>query len=109
MGDGELEEGQIWEAAMLAPHRKLDNLIATVDCNGQQIDGSVKDIISLDNLKAKWEAFGWIVLESQGNQMESILETIEEAKKSAKTYRKPVMNLMKTEMGAGCRLYDGES
>ncbi len=101
MGDGELEEGQIWEAAMLAPHRKLDNLIATVDCNGQQIDGSVKDIISLDNLKAKWEAFGWIVLESQGNQIESILKTMEKAKKITKAHQKPIINLMKTEMGAG--------
>ncbi len=100
MGDGEQQEGQIWEAAMYAAHNKMDNVIATIDYNGQQIDGPVDKILSLLNLKAKWESFGWIVQEFNGNKMEEVIAGIENAQKLAKQ-GKPVMNLMKTEMGFG--------
>ena len=100
MGDGEQQEGQIWEAAMYAPHHKVDNLIATIDCNGQQIDGPVENIMSLLDLKAKWEAFGWIVQSFDGNDIEAVIEGLEKAKTLAKK-GKPVMNLMKTDMGYG--------
>lgn len=100
MGDGELEEGQIWEAAMYAAAKKVDNLIAVVDLNGKQIDGPTEDVLSLGDLKAKWLAFGWEVLEMDGHDMYAILRTMKEAK--AKTRMgKPVMVLMKTEMGMG--------
>lgn len=100
MGDGEQQEGQVWEAAMYAAHNKVDNLIATIDYNGQQIDGPVDKILSLMDLKAKWEAFGWIVNEFNGNKMEEVIDGIEKAK-SQLGKGKPVMNLMKTEMGFG--------
>lgn len=100
MGDGELQEGQIWEAAMYAPHHKIDNLIATVDFNGQQIDGSTEQVMSLKDLKAKWQAFGWEVIESNGNVMSEIIKALEHAK-SLSGKGKPVINIMKTEMGAG--------
>jgi transketolase len=99
-GDGELEEGQIWEAMMYAAAKKVDNLIATVDVNGQQIDGSTEDVLSLGDLNAKWQAFGWEVLSMDGNNMEDVVKTL----KNAKTYigkGKPIVILMKTEMGAG--------
>jgi transketolase len=99
MGDGEQQEGQIWEAAMYAAHNKVDNLIATIDVNGQQIDGPVSKILSLD-LKAKWQAFGWIVQEFNGNAVEEVIKHLENARKLAKQ-GKPVMNLMRTEMGFG--------
>ena len=100
MGDGELQEGQVWEAAMYAPHNKVDNLIATIDYNGQQIDGPTNQVLSLGNLKAKWEAFGWDVLEMNGNIMSEVVAGLAEAK--ARTGKgKPVMILMKTEMGSG--------
>ena len=100
MGDGELQEGQVWEAAMYAAHNKMDNLIATIDFNGQQIDGPVDKILSLKNLKAKWEAFGWQVVETEGNVLEELILGLEEA---IKLTRKgvPILNLMKTEMGYG--------
>src|SRR6187401_2339078 len=100
MGDGELQEGQVWEAAMYAGHNKVDNLIATIDYNGQQIDGPVDKILSLLDLKAKWESFGWIVQQFNGNKMEEVLAGLENAQKLAKQ-GKPVMNLMKTDMGFG--------
>lgn len=75
MGDGELEEGQVWEAAMYAAHHKIDNIIATVDYNGQQIDGPTEEVMSLGDLKAKWEAFGWEVISSKGNDMANPLAT----------------------------------
>lgn len=100
MGDGELQEGQVWEAAMYAGANKVDNLIATVDYNGQQIDGPVDKILSLLNLRAKWESFGWIVQEFNGNNMEEVISALENAQKLAKQ-GKPVMNLMRTEMGYG--------
>jgi transketolase len=99
MGDGEQQEGQVWEAAMYAAHNKMDNVIATIDVNGQQIDGPVSKILSLD-LKAKWEAFGWIVQEFDGNKLEEVITHMEKAQALAKK-GKPVMNLMKTEMGYG--------
>ena len=99
-GDGELQEGQIWEAAMYAPYHKVDNLIATVDVNGQQIDGSTEQVLSLGNLRAKWEAFGWEVLNMDGNNMADVQRGLAEAK--SKTGKgKPVLILMKTEMGNG--------
>jgi transketolase len=101
MGDGEQQEGQIWEAAMYAPHNKIDNLIATIDYNGKQIDGPVDQVLSLMSLRAKYEAFGWIVLDlPEGNNLEAVLSTLREAK-SKLGNGKPVMILMKTEMGNG--------
>jgi transketolase len=100
-GDGELQEGQIWEAAMFAGGNKVDNIIATVDYNGRQIDGDVDKVLPLGDLKAKFVAFGWEVLEIQdGNNIEEVLAGIAKAK----TYLgkgKPVINLMRTEMGQG--------
>ena len=107
-GDGELEEGQIWEAALFAAHNKVDNIIATVDYNGRQIDGDVEDVLSLGNLKAKWEAFGWIVLEMNGNDFKDILKTIDIAKEKLHK-KKPVVILMKTEMGFGVDFMMGSS
>ncbi len=99
-GDGELQEGQIWEAAMFAAQHKIDNLIATVDYNGKQIDGPVDEIISLGNLRAKWESFGWHVLEMNGNDMAEVVKTINQAK-TLTGNGKPIIILMKTEMGMG--------
>lgn len=100
-GDGELQEGQIWEAALYAAANKVDNYIAAVDYNGRQIDGDVENILSLGNLKAKFEAFGWQTLEiAKGNDIEAVIAGI----KNAQTYLgkgKPVMILVRTEMGAG--------
>ncbi|WP_028295473.1 transketolase [Olivibacter sitiensis] len=100
MGDGELQEGQIWEAAMYAPHNKVDNLIATIDVNGQQIDGSTEQVLSLGNLEAKWLAFGWDVLKTNGNNMSELLEALDEAKRRSGR-GKPIIILMRTEMGNG--------
>lgn len=99
-GDGELQEGQIWEAAMYAAHNKIDNIISTVDVNGQQIDGSTEQVLSLGDLHAKWSAFGWDVLTMDGNNMNQVVETLALAK-SHTGKGKPVIILMKTEMGAG--------
>ncbi len=100
MGDGELQEGQVWEAAMYAHHHKVDNLIAFIDYNGQQIDGPVEKVMSLLDLKAKWETFGWVVLETNGNDLVKLSATIEEAQNACGKGR-PIMVLMKTAMGAG--------
>lgn len=99
-GDGELQEGQIWEAALFAAAKKIDNLIATVDYNGKQIDGPVDEVVTLGNLKAKWESFGWEVLESNGNDMEKLISTFALAK-SKTGQGKPIVILMRTEMGMG--------
>jgi len=99
-GDGELQEGQIWEAAMFAAAHKIDNLISTVDYNGKQIDGPVDDVLPLGNLKAKWESFGWITLEMNGNDIPEVLETIKKAQ-SMTGQGKPIVILMHTEMGMG--------
>jgi transketolase len=106
MGDGEQQEGQVWEAAMYAAHNKVDNLIASIDYNGQQIDGPVDQILSLKDLKAKWEAFGWEVIESNGNNLDEIIKTLEYAQTQAKK-GKPVLNLMKTIMGYGVDYMEG--
>ena len=100
-GDGELQEGQNWEAIMYASAKKVDNLIATVDLNGKQIDGSTDEVLNMGNIKAKFEAFDWEVLEiAKGNDFESILSGMNEAK--AKTGKgKPVCVLLHTEMGNG--------
>jgi|TARA_R100000750_G_scaffold62934_1_gene59336 transketolase len=99
-GDGELQEGQIWEAAMYAAHNKIDNLISCIDYNQQQIDGSIQDVLDLGNLKDKWQAFGWQVLEMNGNKMEEILSIMETAK-NLTGKGCPIMVIMKTEMGQG--------
>ncbi len=99
-GDGELQEGQNWEAMMFAPSKKIDNLIAIVDANGLQIDGETADVCDLGNLRAKFEAFGWQVLEMNGNTMSEVLTTLDSAKKLLSN-KKPVFIVMKTEMGHG--------
>lgn len=100
-GDGELQEGQIWEAALYASANKVDNYIATIDYNGRQIDGDVENVLSLGNLRAKFEAFGWQVVETEkGNDMASVIEGLAKAKTFIGK-GKPIMNIMKTEMGAG--------
>lgn len=99
-GDGELQEGQIWEAAMYAAANKVDNVIATIDYNGRQIDGDVDEVLSLGNLAQKWEAFGWQVLEMDGHNIPAIIETLNQAKKMSRN-GKPVVIIMKTEMGKG--------
>ena len=100
-GDGELQEGQIWEAAMYAAGNKVDNYIATVDYNKKQIDGATDDVLPLGDLKAKFEAFGWDVLDvKQGNDIDTILKALAEAK-SRTGKGKPVCILLHTEMGNG--------
>ncbi len=100
-GDGELQEGQIWEAAMYASGKKVDNLIATIDYNLKQIDGATDDVMPLGNLRDKFEAFGWEVLEvDKGNDLESIIAILKEAK-AATGKGKPICILMHTEMGNG--------
>jgi transketolase len=99
-GDGELQEGQIWEAAMYAAANNVDNLIATIDYNGRQIDGDVEDVMSLGNLAQKWLAFGWEVLEMDGHQFEDIRVKMTAAKALCGK-GKPVVIIMKTEMGQG--------
>ncbi|MFO7791036.1 MAG: transketolase [Bacteroidales bacterium] len=106
-GDGEMQEGQNWEAAMFCAGHKIDNLIATIDYNGKQIDGPVDEIMPLGNLKAKFESFGWDVMVCEkGNDMESVLNILNEAKKHTGK-SKPVMILLKTEMGYGVDFMTG--
>ncbi|MDQ7949996.1 MAG: transketolase [Pedobacter sp.] len=99
-GDGELQEGQNWEAFMFAPFHKVDNLIASIDYNGQQIDGPTEKVLSLENLQAKFEAFGWHVITSDGNDMAEITKALHYAK-SLTGKGKPILNLMSTQMGYG--------
>lgn len=99
-GDGELQEGQIWEAAMYASAKKIDNLISTIDFNGRQIDGDVDDVLSLGNLEEKWKAFGWKTLSCNGNNLQELIATLETAK-GLTGKNQPVMIIMKTEMGYG--------
>jgi len=99
-GDGELQEGQIWEAAMYASAKKVDNLISAIDVNGQQIDGSTDEVMNLGNLRAKWEAFGWTVLDMKGNDMENVISVSQHAR-SLTGKGHPIMILMHTEMGMG--------
>ena len=100
MGDGEQNEGQVWEAAMYAPHHKVDNLIAFIDENGQQIDGPTEKVMSNRDLQAKYEAFGWNVMRMDGNNAEDIQNTLKKAKAEL-GQSSPIMIIMKTEMGAG--------
>ncbi len=105
-GDGELDEGQNWEAIMFAAHHKVDNLISTIDWNGQQIDGPTKKVLNTDSLKAKFEAFNWQVLEMDGNEIDLVIAGL----KNAKTFigkGKPIVILMKTEMGYGIDFMKG--
>jgi transketolase len=99
-GDGEMEEGQVWEAVMYAGAKKVDNLIATIDVNNQQIDGSVDHVLPYGDLRPKMEAFGWTVLNMDGNDMQQTILTLDHAK-SLCGKGKPVCILMKTEMGMG--------
>jgi transketolase len=101
MGDGELQEGQNWEAIMFAAGKKIDNLIATVDLNGKQIDGKTEDVMPMGNIAGKFKAFGWEVIDlKEGNDLKAIIETLQLAK--TKTRKgKPVVIIMQTEMGNG--------
>ena len=105
-GDGELQEGQIWEAAMYAAHHKIDNLISAIDVNGQQIDGPTEKVMSLGSLRAKWEAFGWKVLEMDGNKMDEVVTTLLQAK-ALTNHGLPIMILMNTAMGKGVDFMEG--
>ena len=105
-GDGELDEGQIWEAIMFAAHKEVDNLIATVDYNGQQIDGPTEKVMALNSLKAKFEAFNWQVLEMDGNDMDAVLSGLKEAKHFTGK-GKPIVILMRTIMGKGVDFMEG--
>jgi transketolase len=100
LGDGELQEGQNWEAFMFAPFNKVDHLIASIDYNGQQIDGPTEKVLSLENLQAKFEAFGWHVITSDGNDMQEIVKALHYAK-SLTGKGRPILNLMSTQMGYG--------
>jgi transketolase len=106
-GDGELQEGQIWEAIMSAAHHKTDNFIATIDWNGQQIDGPTDKVMNLGDLSQKFEAFGWEVIHLEhGNDMEAVVAALETAK--MKTGQgKPIVILMKTSMGKGVDFMEG--
>lgn len=106
-GDGELQEGQNWEAIMFAAHNKIDNLIAAIDYNGQQIDGSTEKVLSLGDLKSKFLAFGWTVIDvEEGNDMQSILNGLEKAKSQVGN-QKPICILLKTKMGKGVDFMEG--
>lgn len=105
-GDGELDEGQNWEAIMFAAHKNVDNLIATIDRNGQQIDGTTKSVMSLSSLKAKFEAFNWQVLEMNGNDMDAVIAGFNNAK-SFLGKGKPIVIIMETVMGKGVDFMEG--
>ena len=106
-GDGELQEGQVWEAAMFAPNHKVDNLICTIDANGQQIDGATDDVMPLRDIGTKFEAFGWKVMSiDNGNNMEQVLAGMKEAR-SLTGKGQPVCVVMKTEMGSGVDFMEG--
>ena len=105
-GDGELDEGQNWEAIMFAAHKKVDNLIATIDWNGQQIDGPTKTVMALDSLRNKFEAFNWQVLEMEGNDMDAVVAGLNHAKTFVGK-GKPIVILMRTEMGKGIDFMEG--
>jgi transketolase len=106
MGDGEMDEGQIWEAALFAAHQKTDNLIATIDLNGQQIDGPTAKVMDLGNLRAKWEAFGWQVHEMDGNNLDEVIKTLSQVKEHC-FKGKPQIILMHTVMGKGVDFMEG--
>lgn len=100
MGDGELQEGQVWEAAIYAGSRNINNIVGIVDVNGQQIDGPVEEVMSLGNLRSKWESFGWEVMEVDGHNYEE-LKSVLLASKNRSDKSKPLCILMKTIMGKG--------
>ncbi len=105
-GDGELQEGQNWEAIMFAAHNKIDNLISTVDVNGQQIDGPTSKVLNIESLEAKFLAFGWHVLHTDGNNLDALQKTFAEAKAQC-GQGKPICILMRTEMGKGISFMEG--
>lgn len=105
-GDGELDEGQNWEAVMFAASKNIDNFIATVDFNGQQIDGTTDQVMNTNSLKAKFEAFNWMVMEMDGNDMDAVVKGLDKAK-SLTGQGKPVCILMKTVMGKGVDFMEG--
>ncbi|MDQ3277325.1 MAG: transketolase [Bacteroidota bacterium] len=106
-GDGELQEGQNWEAILFAPNHNVDNLIVTVDWNGQQIDGPTYKVNDLGNIREKFEAFGWHTLEMNGNDMDEVLHTLEEAK-SLVGKGKPIAIIMRTIMGKGVEFMEND-
>ena len=105
-GDGELQEGQIWEAALYAAHHQIDNLISFVDWNGQQIDGPVEDVMNLGDLEGKWRSFGWHVLQCDGHDL-GALDAAFKSARSAAGQGKPVVVLMRTDMGRGVDFMEG--
>jgi transketolase len=105
-GDGELDEGQIWESVMFAAHNKVDNLIATIDWNGQQIDGPTDKVLSLGNIREKFDVFGWTTLEMNGNDVDEVVATMEKAK-SLTGQGKPIGIMMHTAMGKGVDFMEG--
>lgn len=105
-GDGEMQEGQIWEAAMYAAHHKVDNVITTIDVNGQQIDGSCEEVMSMGSLADKWRVFGWDVLEMDGHNMDALVAGLADAK-SRTGKGKPVAIMMITDMGKGVDFMEG--
>jgi transketolase len=105
-GDGELDEGQIWEAVMFAAHHKVDNLISTIDWNGQQIDGPTDKVMSLGNIRQKFDAFGWVTLEMNGNDMDDVVAVLEKAK-TMTGQGKPIGIMMHTAMGKGVDFMEG--
>lgn len=105
-GDGELDEGQVWEAALFAAHHRIDNLIATIDWNGQQIDGPTEKVMNLGDLRAKFLSFGWTVLEMNGNVIDEVVSGLEKAKEETGK-GKPIVILMHTAMGKGVDFMEG--
>jgi transketolase len=105
-GDGELNEGQVWEAVLFAAHHKVDNLISTIDWNGQQIDGPTDKVMGLGNIRLKFDAFGWATLEMNGNDINDVVATLEKAK-SMTGQGKPIAIMMHTAMGKGVDFMEG--
>lgn len=105
-GDGELNEGQIWEAVMFAAHHKVDNLISTIDWNGQQIDGPTEKVMNMGNIRQKFDSFGWLTLEMNGNDMDEVVAVMEKAK-TLTGNGQPVAILMHTAMGRGVDFMEG--
>jgi transketolase len=105
-GDGELQEGQNWEAIMFAAHHRVDNLVATIDVNGQQIDGPTGLVMNVESLSAKFNAFNWLVYEMDGNVMEEVVATLDAARQ-ATGQGKPIVILMRTAMGKGVSFMEG--
>lgn len=105
-GDGELDEGQVWEAVMFAAHHKVDNLISTIDWNGQQIDGPTDKVMGLGNIRQKFDAFGWTTIEMNGNDMNEVVSTLEKAK-TLVGQGKPIAIMMHTAMGKGVDFMEG--